>query len=208
VTPDDELRGFDAGARLAVALADVEARQLGHRRVGTEHLFLGLLAEGSSRAAAALRSAGVPLEPARAKVGEAVGDDTDDVDAGAPGDRLPRTARATRALGRAHRFAHGRRAEQVSGEDVLLGVLDVEGRAGQVLRGLGVDLDRLEASLLGEPDTTPEPVAPAPPLCPGCHADLRRELVHRPMTARGESGPKEVTVLSCGACGRFLAATP
>lgn len=210
VAADDELRGFDAGARLAVALADVEARHLGHRRVGTEHLFLGLLAEGESRAAAALRGAGVPLEPARAKVAEARGDDADAADGGTgDGDRLPRTARATRALGRAARFAHGRRAERIGSEDVLLGVLDVEGTAGQVLRGLGVDLDRLRSSLLDDDDTTAAPtVAPAPPHCPSCHADLRRELVHRPLTARGEEGPRPVTVLNCGACGHFLGALP
>jgi hypothetical protein len=145
----------------------------------------------------------VLLEPARAKVGEAVGEPADEP---LPDD-LPRTARATRALGRAARFAHGRKAEQVGGEDVLLGVLDVEGTAGQVLRGLGVDLDRLRAALLDDESTpTLSPVAPVPPTCPSCHADLRRELVHRPVSARGEAGPRAVTVLSCGACGRFLAA--
>lgn len=215
---DDDLRGLDAGARLAVALADVEARQLGHRQVGTEHLFLGLLAEGSSRAATALRAAGVPLEPARAKVAEAVvvTDDADADDGGSAldGERLPRTARATRALGRAARFAHGRRAERIGGEDVLLGVLDVEGTAGQVLRGLGVDLDRLRSALVDDhhDDDAAAPatvaVAPAPPHCPSCQADLRRELVHRPVSARGESGARPVTVLSCGACGVYLGVLP
>ena len=205
---DDDLRVFDGGSRLAVSLAEVEARQLGHERVGTEHLLLGLVAEGESRAAVALRAAGVGLGPARHKVEEAVGPNDEAVDL--PIEPLPRTPRAARALGRAVRFAHARKADIVGGEDVLLGVLDVEGTAGQVLRGLGVDLDRLRATLLdGGTVLTTKRAASAPPMCPSCSADLGRELTYRPLQARGErTTTRDVVVFSCGACGRFLGITP
>ena len=48
VVDPSELQGFDAVAARAVALAEIEARQLGHDRVGTEHLLLGLLTNDSA----------------------------------------------------------------------------------------------------------------------------------------------------------------
>jgi ATP-dependent Clp protease ATP-binding subunit ClpA len=46
-------------------LARAEAERVGHRYLGPEHLLLGLLAEGHSRAAQLLRTAGVELAAAR-----------------------------------------------------------------------------------------------------------------------------------------------
>ena len=205
---DDDLRELDAGARLAVALAEVEARQLGHARVGTEHLFLGLLAEGESRGGQALRAAGVALAAARHKVDEAVGSSAAP-EGTLPADALPRTARATRALGRSVRFAHARKAGAVGSEDVLLGVLDVEGTAGQVLRGLGIDVDRLRATLLDGDPVLATRVAVAQPVCPSCSAELARELTYRPVVARGERATtRDAVVFSCGVCGRFLGIAP
>lgn len=57
----------------------------------------------------------------------------------APGER-ELTPRARRALERAERFSLQQRSPQVEVEHIVLGILDVEGRAGQVLRGLGVDV--------------------------------------------------------------------
>src|SRR5512133_2609901 len=51
---------FTAPARRAVVLAQEEARQLGHQRIGTEHLLLGLIAQGSWIAARVLRTRGPP----------------------------------------------------------------------------------------------------------------------------------------------------
>ena len=58
------------GARAASALrlADVEARVLGHPRIGTGHLLLGLLRQRHGQAAGALAGLGVQLEGARAAV--------------------------------------------------------------------------------------------------------------------------------------------
>jgi ATP-dependent Clp protease ATP-binding subunit ClpA len=143
-----DLAGFGLDARRAIAAAEREARELGHAVVGTEHLLLGLLADETSSASGALRDAGATLSAARAKVREAVG-----VRSGATIDEQAQTAsaRATRALGRAARFSHSRRAPTVTSEHLLEGVLDVEGTAGQVLRGIGVDVERLRARLAGEP---------------------------------------------------------
>ncbi|MGH9123415.1 MAG: Clp protease N-terminal domain-containing protein, partial [Acidimicrobiales bacterium] len=154
--------------------AIAEARRMGHPYVGTEHLLLGLLSvEGPARDA--LRRAGVTAEAARAKVIEAVGDlDQSPSHAGAR-PRQPVSAgtpdfsdRARRALERASRLSLHRRDPDVEPEHVLVGLLDVEGRAGQVLRGLGVDMAALQrdAELRVGEDFDAEPEPPSPPLPP------------------------------------------
>src|SRR5688572_21389707 len=149
--PPDGLEGFGQGARRAVAMAAIEARDLGAARVGTEHLLLGLLAHAEGAAAKLLGASGVTLPSARRKVSEAVGQrqlsDADAARVRRPGDALERSARADRAIGRAFRFSHDAKSREVRTEHLLLGVLDVEGTAGQVLRGLGVDLEALRVAV-------------------------------------------------------------
>ncbi|MEP6660306.1 MAG: Clp protease N-terminal domain-containing protein [Acidimicrobiales bacterium] len=206
----EELRGFAADARRAVTLAEVEACGLGHDRVGTEHLLLGLLANDGSGAAKVLSEAGVTIAAARHKVSEAVG--------GTLGDSsrlarpLPRTARAARALGRSVRFSHARHADAVASEHVLLGVLDVEGNAGQVLRGLGLDVERLRSSLevLDLPSSgqtaAGDEFHATPVTCPSCTAPLD-DVAYRDVLASGDGGARQVTLFSCGACGALLGIT-
>ena len=56
---------FQERARKMVVLAQEEAERTGGRQITTEHLILGLLAEGSSPAAALLVERGIALERAR-----------------------------------------------------------------------------------------------------------------------------------------------
>jgi ATP-dependent Clp protease ATP-binding subunit ClpA len=207
------LEGYSADARRAVSLAVAEARQLGHARVGTEHLLLGLLADGDSDAAVALRAAGLTLAGARFTVSEVV---TEAVDS-ASDDELPFTARAQRALERAGRFARRARESEVTTEHVLLGVLDVEGLACQVMRGLDVDLVGLQESIVAtepEPDAIveaqPEHQESAPmarPRCPSCRAELDGNLVETTVVAQRDDGSAtDVDVVYCVACGAALGA--
>ena len=55
-------------SKSVLAYGAEEADQLGHRHIGVEHLFLGLLREEGSLAARLLRKHGIELEPARARV--------------------------------------------------------------------------------------------------------------------------------------------
>jgi ATP-dependent Clp protease ATP-binding subunit ClpA len=218
----EALSGFGDAARRAVLHAEIEARELGHDRIGTEHLLLGILAADESVAAGALTDAGVGLAAARRKVSEAVG----------PTDaRRLRTAalsgspRALRAAGRAARFAHARRAASVGSEHLLLGVLDVEGTAGQVLRGLGVDVDRLRTTLATEieaADTATDPsqstadvpvtsvdLTTVPPMCPSCAGEVGGSLRVRTVTASGPGATtRDALVFSCGDCGHVLGVAP
>jgi ATP-dependent Clp protease ATP-binding subunit ClpA len=209
VTPGsraDDLQGFGADARRALALAEQEARLLGHDRVGTEHLLLGLLADESSAASSALRDAGATSAAARRKVTEAVG-------SGAPGaEPQSSSERALRAIGRAPRFARDLGAHGVGSEHLLLAVLDVEGTAGQVLRGLGVDLEQL-GNALGARSVTAareehaHPIVSVRPVCPGCRLTLDAALTATPLPVTGSPDVHEVTVVSCPACGQVLGLT-
>ena len=85
---------FTDRARKVVVLAQAEARGLGHGFVGTEHLLLGLLAEGEGVAAQVLESLGISLEEARGWVEENAGRGQ-----GAPAGHIPFTPRTKKVLG-------------------------------------------------------------------------------------------------------------
>jgi hypothetical protein len=71
--PRDMFTRFTDRARRVVVLAQHEARDLGHGSAGTEHLLLGLLAEGEGVAALTLESLGISLEEVRDRVEEIAG---------------------------------------------------------------------------------------------------------------------------------------
>lgn len=203
------LDGFGDAARQAVQAGAAEARLLGSSRLGTEHLLLGIVATASCGAAAALRREGVSLAAARRKAAETT---IGASDAAGPPHRSPR---ADRALNRAFRFAHDDRCALVRTEHLLLGVLEVEGTSGQVLRGLGVDLEALRARLQTGGLSAPEEADPAmpappaaaehrPPVCPGCAAPVADGVAVSLVPAGG----REAVVVSCPSCGIVLGAAP
>jgi hypothetical protein len=210
-----DLQALGPAARRAVAAAEEEALALAHDRVGTEHLLLGLLVDERSAAARALSQAGVLLPPARRKVQQAL---PASPPSRQPGPPLPLTTRAARALAQSVRFSDERRAEAVSTAHLLMGVLHVEGTAGQVLRSLGADVDHLRAALHADgrrrpaeggsdAGVRPSPVG-APLLCPSCGASISEDIRYRVVRAQGEHGPREATVLACGGCGAVIGAVP
>ena len=84
------IENYSVAAQRVVSLATLEARRLDHRRIGTEHLLLGLLADDDGEAADVLRAAGVHLAAARHKVAEALG-----ADAGSAGEHQSRATGRT-----------------------------------------------------------------------------------------------------------------
>jgi ATP-dependent Clp protease ATP-binding subunit ClpA len=210
---------LDDDARSVMDEALAEARRMGHDQVGTEHLLLGLIARGRGGAAEALAACGATLAGCRAKVSEAVANKT-------PPLRAPTepafTDRAARALERATRLSLRERAPAVCAVHILQSVLDVEGTAGQVLRGVGVDPAAVRRRLIegerpAEPPalTGPQTAAPtgppaaAPPVCPGCRADLAAQLTHHELISRSEDGTtRRWSVACCSACGAPVPAHP
>jgi ATP-dependent Clp protease ATP-binding subunit ClpC len=64
---------FTDQARRVVVMAQDQARRLNHGYIGTEHILLGLIAEGSGVAAKALESPGISLESVLQQVKEIIG---------------------------------------------------------------------------------------------------------------------------------------
>ncbi len=205
---------FDGSARAAVEAAYQAARELEHNQVGTEHLLLGILAQADTSATGALVACGATLEGCRVKVAEAVASKR-------PGTAAPDltfTDRAHLALERAGRLSLRQRCDRIEVRHILLSVLDVEGTAGQVLRGLTVDPDCVRRRLSSTSNQTvaresPEP-APGPavrpdevtPRCPQCGSQLDTTLAHRVVTSRGDEGATgRFVVLYCSGCGCAIA---
>jgi hypothetical protein len=99
-----------------------------------------------------------------------------------------------------------------------MGVLDVEGTAGQVLRGSGVDAAAFVAGLevAATPITAPPPptststptAAATSALCPSCAAPVDDALGFRVISARGVGGELlDAMVFTCGRCGAVVGAS-
>lgn len=134
-------------ARAAMDLARVEASKLGARRVGSEHILLGILRSGDERAAGALIGAGIDLDAARAAAQPTLVD----------GDARPaKVARGPRGISRyargvleqSLREAVGRGDGYVGVDHLLLAALaDHRGGAARTLAALGVAPDKVRRAL-------------------------------------------------------------
>jgi len=136
---------FTERARQVVVLAQDEARALGHRYIGTEHLLLGLLREEEGLAARALASLNVTIEEVRAKVERIVGRGEGDAETG----QIPFTPRAKKTLELALRESQALGHDYIGTEHILLGLArQDDGVAGQILSALGVDVDTIRRHVI------------------------------------------------------------
>ena len=121
--------GLTERAQRVLQLSQGEARRLGHDVIGTEHLLLGLVAEGTGIAARALQNLGISLEDVRQAVEKMVGKgDTDKVK------MLTLTPRAKKVLELAMVEARQLGQGYIGTEHILLGLIrEGEGIAAQVL---------------------------------------------------------------------------
>jgi len=145
---------FTDQARRVLTLGREEARRLNHNYLGTEHLLLGLLAEGEGIAAKVLSSWGIDLGYVRATVEELIGR--------GGGIYLPEmtlTPRAKRALELAYEESKLMGQNYIGTEHILLGLIrEGEGVAAKILESLGVTLDKARSEVLyflGEGKTVP-----------------------------------------------------
>ena len=110
---------FTERGKKVVQLAHREALRLGHDVIGTEHILLGLLAEGEGVAAQVLGAFGLDLEELRGQIEKTVGK-------GQPRERpvdLPLSPRAKRVLDLSMREARNMGVNYVGTEHILLGLL-------------------------------------------------------------------------------------
>ena len=131
------------GARQVLVLAQGEARRFGSQMVGSEHILLGLLAQGEGVAAEALDSLHISLAAARIKVEELTathGVDKIELRRLPQGSDVPLTAGAKRLLERSGFEAFQRGHNYLDTEHLLFAVLADDDVATRVLVELGVDV--------------------------------------------------------------------
>ncbi len=136
---------FTDRARKVMALANQEAQRFNHEYVGTEHLLLGLVKEGTGVAANCLKNLGVDLKKIRMEVEKIVKSGPQMVTMG----KLPQTPRAKKVIEYAIEEARLLGHNYVGTEHLLLGLLrEQDGVAAQVLMNLGLRLEDVREEVL------------------------------------------------------------
>src|SRR6266566_4396504 len=138
---------FTDRARKVMQLANQEAQRFNHEYIGTEHILLGLVKEGSGVAANVLKNLDIDLRKIRLEVEKIVqhGPGGEQVVMG----RLPHTPRAKKVIEYSVEEARNLSHNYVGTEHLLLGLLrEQEGVAAQVLMNLGLKLEDVREEVL------------------------------------------------------------
>jgi ribosomal protein S18 acetylase RimI-like enzyme len=148
-----------------IVLAQEEAGLLDHNYIGTEHLLLGLIAEGDGVGARALEALEISLPSVRTQVEEIIGRGKT-----TPVGHIPFTPRAKKVLELSLLEARELGDQHIGTEHLLLGLVrEGEGVAAQVLRKLGVSLgdvrSAVSATRLGQ-EAGPDRTAVLRPMLP------------------------------------------
>ena len=136
---------FTDRARKVMQLANQEAQRFNHEYIGTEHILLGLVKEGSGVAANVLKNLDVDLRKIRLEVEKLVQSGPEMVTMG----KLPQTPRAKKVIEYSMEEARNLNHNYVGTEHILLGLLrEADGVAAQVLMNLGLKLDDVREEVL------------------------------------------------------------
>ena len=136
---------FTDRARKVMALANQEAQRFNHEYIGTEHILLGLVKEGSGVGANVLKNLEVDLRKVRLEVERLVRAGPEMVTMG----RLPQTPRAKKVIEYAIEEARSLNHNYVGTEHLLLGLLrEHDGVAAQVLMNLNLKLEEVRDEVL------------------------------------------------------------
>ena len=153
-------------ARKVMALANQEAQRLNHEYIGTEHILLGLVKEGSGVGANVLKNLDIDLRKVRLEVEKLVKSGPEMVTMG----KLPQTPRAKKVIEYAIEEARNLNHNYVGTEHLLLGLLrEHDGVAAQVLMNIGLKLEEVREEVLNllgagvESEEAPPPSEPQEP---------------------------------------------
>src|SRR6476660_6176972 len=136
---------FTDRARKVMQLANQEAQRFNHEYIGTEHILLGLVKEGTGVAANVLKNLDIDLRKIRLEVEKIVQAGPDMVTMG----KLPQTPRAKKVIEYSIEEARNLNHNYVGTEHLLLGLLrEQEGVAAQVLMNLGLKLEDVREEVL------------------------------------------------------------
>ena len=136
---------FTDRAKKVMSFARQEAMKFNHEYIGTEHILLGLVQEGSGVAANVLKNMSIDLEKIRHEVEKIVKTGPSMVTMG----QLPCPPRAKKVLELSLEEASQLSHNYIGTEHLLLGLIrENEGIAAQVLMNLGVKLDEVREEVL------------------------------------------------------------
>src|SRR5881398_2554878 len=136
---------FTDRARKVMQLANQEAQRFNHEYIGTEHILLGLVKEGSGVAANVLKNLDIDLRKIRLEVEKIVQSGPDMVTMG----KLPQTPRAKKVIEYSIEEARNLNHNYVGTQHLLLGILrEPEGVAAQLLMNLGLKLEDVREEVL------------------------------------------------------------
>jgi ATP-dependent Clp protease ATP-binding subunit ClpC len=136
---------FTERARKVMSLARQEAQRLNHEYIGTEHILLGLIQEGTGVAANVLKNLDVELRKIRLEIEKIVKPGSNVIQMG----QLPFTPRAKKVLELALEEANNLGHNYIGTEHLLLGLLrENESVAAQVLLNLGLKLEDVREEVL------------------------------------------------------------
>ncbi len=135
---------FNEKAIKNVVLAQEEARNTGHNLVGTEHILLGVIGEGTSTAAELLANLGIDLDNTRDLAIEVVGKGSGFIPA-----NIPFTPKAKRILEQAFNEARQLKSNFISPEHILLAIIkQTDNMAVKLLTKQNVNLRQLRTDLI------------------------------------------------------------
>src|SRR5208283_5269690 len=159
---------FTDRARKVMALANQEAQRFNHEYIGTEHILLGLVKEGSGVGASVLKNLDIDLRKVRLEVEKLVKSGPHMVTMG----KLPQSPGAKQAIEYSIQEARNFNHNYVGTEHLLLGLLrEHDGVAAQVLLNLGLKLEQLRQETLnmigtGVTDASSAEAVPTIPFTP------------------------------------------
>jgi excisionase family DNA binding protein len=142
----DSFGRFTTRAKTVLTLAQSEAERLNHNYIGTEHVLLGLIDEGSGVAATVLRDLGVEGETVRKAVERVVGGGKEECQTGGEKGLTPRVKQVLElAVDEARSLGH----QYIGTEHLLLGLMrEGEGVGARVLRELGVEAQAVRRAVI------------------------------------------------------------
>lgn len=150
---------FTQRAKKVMQLANQEAQRINHEYIGTEHILLGLVKEGSGTAANVLKNLDVDLRELRLEVEKRVEESGPQM---IMLNKLPQTPRAKKVIEYAMEEARALHHNYVGIEHLLLGLLRTEdGIASEVLvHRFGLNIQKVSLAIkeiLGQhPAPTPD----------------------------------------------------
>jgi len=136
---------FTSRAKKVMQLANQEAQRFNHEYIGTEHILLGIVKEGTGVSARVLQNLNISLGQIQVEVEKIIQPGPNMITMG----KLPNTLRAKKVIEYAIEGSRNMDHNYVGDEHILLGLLrEKEGIAAQVLMNLGLKLEDVRKEII------------------------------------------------------------